>query len=1117
MTKEPAQFKLSRVQLVNWGTFDGYYDIPVGEQGFLITGASGSGKSTLIDAFSTILVPYARVRYNAAAQQEIGRDKGRNRVSYIRGAWRRSEDSATGDIKNSYLRDGATASIIALSYRRGEETVTLIAIFRLNAGQYSNDQIRSLYGVMPMPVDADEFLPLLTNSLDKRKIEQRYKTKGSSVTFTDQYSVFANRFRAKLGIGSEEAQMLLHRTQSAKSLSSMDELFREYMLEEPSTFNIAEEAVATYGDLQQAYERLEDANRQIEVLSPLPTLHAAAQKAAKDQAEAESFLEALPAVQRTIESTELRRNLEDHEAELEALSVIANNLRRQKETQHDAEVRAAQQRNQFSSGGIQIVEDRIAIQNDILESRRREAEKFTEAMNLDALDIEVFSQVKAQAKNQLEHYSQEQEALKTNWSDAQTAAHKCAEQERPLQEELASLSKRSSNIDKAYVDLRATLCAELGLSPAELPYVGELIDVLPQHKEWEPVIQRLLRGFAITLLVPDSHQHAVSEWVNGRHLGRRLDYRTVPADVQLTRRPSDPASMFNKITVVDHPMRPWLELMLTTRFDYLLVRTVSELHQCSRRAATIDGLERNPSDNTGSTRYVKNDGRRLGLTSDYRLGSSNHAKLEALRAELDRAKKATRAARHVASEFDRQLNALQADAQKAEYAASKEWAELDVESAETELSQLRDELELLTSSPEAQQLENAYIQAREARSTTEEELTQVQNRLAVIKDKVEDASLKIAAAEEWLKAEKPDLDDEVLSELESRLRSHTRRLTAANLNIIIDDTRNELSAQQKQAAGDLHSAESQMTRLLSTYISSWTAESAELQADAAFAQDGIERLKTLRADRLPEFRGRFLDLLNGQSVMHLSQITTQLNRARSDIETGLEPINASLRRSPYTIAEDGPRYLQIEVRDNRGKDVIKFQQDLREATSGSLSTADEKTAIERYHRLAEIMNRLSSTERSDERWRRLVLDTRRHVKFVGNEVGENGEVFNTHVDSAALSGGQAQKLVFFCLAAALRYRLAGVDADVPEYATIVLDEAFDRADPIFTRTVMDVFTSFGFHMVLATPMKLIKTLSPYVNKTIVVNYSEVPKPRSTFEFIDLAGADSSWRNNNAPA
>ena len=109
------QFRLARVQLVNWGTFDGYYDIPVGERGFLITGASGSGKSTLIDAFSAVLVPPGKLRFNVAAQQETGRDKGRSRVSYIRGAWRRSEDPATGEIRSQYLRSGATASIVALS------------------------------------------------------------------------------------------------------------------------------------------------------------------------------------------------------------------------------------------------------------------------------------------------------------------------------------------------------------------------------------------------------------------------------------------------------------------------------------------------------------------------------------------------------------------------------------------------------------------------------------------------------------------------------------------------------------------------------------------------------------------------------------------------------------------------------------------------------------------------------------------------------------------------------------------------------------------------------------------------------------------------------------------
>ena len=57
---------------------------------------------------------------------------------------------------------------------------------------------------------------------------------------------------------------------------------------------------------------------------------------------------------------------------------------------------------------------------------------------------------------------------------------------------------------------------------------------------------------------------------------------------------------------------------------------------------------------------------------------------------------------------------------------------------------------------------------------------------------------------------------------------------------------------------------------------------------------------------------------------------------------------------------------------------------------------------------------------------------------------EDGTPTNYHDSSSGLSGGQAQKLVFFCLAAALRFQLADIDADVPRYGTVVLDEAFDR-------------------------------------------------------------------------
>ena len=67
--------------------------------------------------------------------------------------------------------------------------------------------------------------------------------------------------------------------------------------------------------------------------------------------------------------------------------------------------------------------------------------------------------------------------------------------------------------------------------------------------------------------------------------------------------------------------------------------------------------------------------------------------------------------------------------------------------------------------------------------------------------------------------------------------------------------------------------------------------------------------------------------------------------------------------------------------------------------------------------------------------------------------------------------------------------------DLAHVTTVVLDEAFDRADPEYTRRAMDVFTNFGFHMVLATPLKLLQTLEPYIGGLVVVGIEDGSRSR----------------------
>lgn len=137
------------------------------------------------------------------------------------------------------------------------------------------------------------------------------------------------------------------------------------------------------------------------------------------------------------------------------------------------------------------------------------------------------------------------------------------------------------------------------------------------------------------------------------------------------------------------------------------------------------------------------------------------------------------------------------------------------------------------------------------------------------------------------------------------------------------------------------------------------------------------------------------------------------------------------------------------------------------------------------------MRRLASQDTTDRHWRALVLDVRQHVEFMAREIDDTtGIEIEAYRSGAGKSGGQRQKLASTCLAAALRYQLSGSDRAQPTFATVVLDEAFDKADAEFTRTAMNIFTTFGFQMIVATPLKSVMTLEPFIGGACVVHITD---------------------------
>jgi uncharacterized protein YPO0396 len=144
-------------------------------------------------------------------------------------------------------------------------------------------------------------------------------------------------------------------------------------------------------------------------------------------------------------------------------------------------------------------------------------------------------------------------------------------------------------------------------------------------------------------------------------------------------------------------------------------------------------------------------------------------------------------------------------------------------------------------------------------------------------------------------------------------------------------------------------------------------------------------------------------------------------------------------------------------------------------------------AEHRFEILSALVKKIASQDTSDRNWRSLVLDVRQHVEFVARELGTNNVEVEVYRSGAGKSGGQRQKLAATCLAAALRYQLGGQDRALPRFSTVVLDEAFDKADAEFTAMAMNIFKTFGFQMIVATPLKSVMTLEPFIGGACFVH------------------------------
>lgn len=1113
---QPGQWRLARVETVNWGTFGGYQSLPVDRRGLLITGESGSGKSSLLDAITTVLTPPQQRKLNAAAHSGAGKGEDRTVCSYIRGAWRHETDD-TGEVANSYLRPhSATWSGILLRYECGleyEETerrpadkkhepINLLTLFNLKAGSNGNDGLSTLFAVVRGDHTLDAFESFALNGIDISRFKRTFKENARAYK---EHSSFAADFCRLMKIRSPKTLVLLHKTQAAKNFGSLDDLFRKFMLEEPETFKQARDATEQFSALAQAHDGVVNLRKQMEHLEPLVALITDNEQAREEVARLQDLIEnfGLFTAQLIWECLESKRLSLEREVNqtTEVLDQAENDFaQKQRALSHVQSSLNDSGGAVLESAYVGVLQQQERLAN-IVRSRKQLARDLA-AVGIDGLP-QTYSNWKGLEqeinRRSLETEKQQTENKEDNYR-RYGQVENLREKGEALNRELRHLRSRNTNIPSNLHAIRVSLAGLLGIGPDELPFVGELITVKSECGKWQGAIERLLGQQAKALLVAHKYIKPVTAYLESTHLGLRFEYVDVPAEVEVPQKTVPADSVIKKVKVKQHGRYPaysaWINKTLRDRFDFICVESVEEVGRYPY-ALTVKGQIKRKN------RYIKDDRRDIDDRKYWVLGESDDEKIELLTQEALELQDKMARAEQAAEAITEQTRILQTLLHARDMLLESNWQNYDEQSAESDLKAAQDHYDILKkSNKNLERLEAAREKAQQELETADAVLRKA--RLNIDRSKEALRGLIVDQERYALQLrDKPPLDAAkkeqfgvFFKKADKKYRENKDTINAAAIK-----AQNAIHDAREKAGTRAQKAQNDSERIMHDFKQIWPTVAADYSETFDDKDAYLAIYRRIQANGLPEYEQKFLEVLHDFSQDQITALASTIRGAFREVKDRLEPVNHSLMRSEYAPGI----HLQIEAKDNRSSQVNEFLAELQAITKGTWNEGDLSSAEARYTRTARVINRFKSEEYADKTWKKACLDTRQHISFIAKEFDTESNVQNVHSSDAGLSGGQKQKLVIFCLAAALRYQLADEDQPVPSYGTIILDEAFDKADHRFASTAMNIFEVFGFHMVLATPLKLLQTLEQHIGA--IASMSCLDSKYSSFQMVSIEELD----------
>lgn len=558
-------FRLHSLELLNWGTFDQQiWKINPDGCTALVTGDIGSGKSTLIDALTALIVPHQNITYNKAAGAS---SKERNLKSYVLGAYAGKKIENTSKSKAVYLRESGNHYSIILGRfynEKHQKYCTLVQIFWLNGEAETTSTPEKLFIVAEQPLSLKDHFGEISKIGDFKK---RLKA-SHHAEFFDSFREYANRFRQLFNINNEEALELFYQTVSMKQVENLTQFVRTQMLKKGDIKTKIDDLIIHFKDLNETYNNVKKAREQLELLQPIDEKWADYQRVQTKINELDEVLEQIPIYFAYEKSKLLQEELESTFEEFET-AVYYENEAKQKLTSLRNKQRALESDRGNSSAGqrLQQIETEKRTKVELFTKAQIQAgkyEKSCQTLGFITELTEVFFINTRQKIETLDVQLGRQKAENQEKRDALIQQRTELErQTEPLEEAIASLSQRKTQIPSDYLRLRKQIVDELNLDEEDIPFVGELIKIKENEAAWEGAIENKLRKTGLSLLVEDEFYAAVVRCVKHLRPERTLNYLRTLAHEQRYSEKLSTKSMFYKIEIKQEtPFYGWIDKQL---------------------------------------------------------------------------------------------------------------------------------------------------------------------------------------------------------------------------------------------------------------------------------------------------------------------------------------------------------------------------------------------------------------------------------------------------------------------------------------------------------------------------------------------------------------------------